>query len=139
MVNTNGSKSATTSGDTTIGYQHTAVKEEAREGGRYNRAVRGYCNVRLPNGERCFGISLCFYNGFTIRFNRVTYYCKILTMTTLYRILKPSFSTVHMFALVVIYLFAVCFVCYHDEYLGYQLASIVPFVYMRHHKRHDLS
>ena len=32
MVNTNGSTSATTSVDTTVGYQHTAVKVEAREG-----------------------------------------------------------------------------------------------------------
>ena len=31
--------------DTTVGYQHTAVKVEAREGGRYNRAVGGYFNV----------------------------------------------------------------------------------------------
>ena len=58
MRNTNGSKSGTTSVDTTIGYQHTAVKEEAREGGRYNRAVRGYCNVMLPNGKRCLGKSI---------------------------------------------------------------------------------
>ena len=62
MGNTNGSTSATTLVDTlvdtTIGYQHTAVKEEAREGGRYNRTVRGYCNVRLPNGNICLGRSL---------------------------------------------------------------------------------
>ena len=76
MGNTNGSTSATTLVDTTIGSQHTAVKEEAREGGRYTRAVRGYCNVRLPNGKRCFGTSLCFYNDITIRFNMITYYCK---------------------------------------------------------------
>ena len=74
--NTNGSTSSTTLVDTTIGSQHTAVKEEAREGGKYNRAVRGRCDVRLPNGKRCLGRSLCFYNGFTIRFNRITYYCK---------------------------------------------------------------
>ena len=76
MGNTNGSTWATTSVDSTIGYQHTAVKEEAREGGRYNRDVRGYFNVRLPGGKRCLGRSLCFCNGFTIRFNRITYYCK---------------------------------------------------------------
>ena len=50
MGNTNGSKPDTTSVDTTIGYQHTTVKEEYRQGGRYNRdvRVRGYCNVMLP-------------------------------------------------------------------------------------------
>ena len=36
MGNTNGSTSATVSVDTTIGYQHTTVKEEAMEGERYN-------------------------------------------------------------------------------------------------------
>ena len=76
MGNTNGSTSATTSVDTTIGSQHIAVKEEARERRRYNRAVRGYCNVRLPNGKICLSRFLCFYNGFNIRFNRITYYCK---------------------------------------------------------------
>ena len=59
-------------------------------------------------------------------------------MTTLYRILKPSFSTVEMFALVVLYLFDVCFFCYNDEYLGWQLATMTPFMPMRHYKRHDL-
>ena len=72
MENTNGSTSATTSVDNTIGYQCTTVKEEARDGGSYNRAVIGYCNVMLPNGKRCLNISLCFYNEFTIRFNRIT-------------------------------------------------------------------
>ena len=56
MGNTNGSTSATTSvNTTTIGSHHTAVKEEYRQGGRNNRAVRGYYNVRLPNGKRCLG------------------------------------------------------------------------------------
>ena len=72
MGNTNGSTSVTTSVDNTIGSQHTSVKEEARGGKSYNRTVRGYCNVSLPNVNRCIGISLYFYNGFTIRFNRMT-------------------------------------------------------------------
>ena len=46
MGNINGSTSDITSVDTTIGSKHTAVKEEAREGGRYNRAFRGCCNMR---------------------------------------------------------------------------------------------
>ena len=75
MGNNNGSISATTLVDTTIWYQHTDVQEEAREGGRYNRDIRGYFNVRLHNGNRCLRVSLCFYNGFTIRFNRITCYC----------------------------------------------------------------
>ena len=76
MGNTNGSTSATTLVDTTIGYQHTAVKGGSREKGRYNRSFRGYCNLRLPNKKICIDMSLCFYNGFTMRFNRITYYCK---------------------------------------------------------------
>ena len=74
MGNTNRSTSATTSVDTTFGYQHNAVKEEAKEVGMYNRAVRGYCNVRLPNRNIYFARYLCFLNCFTIRFNRITYY-----------------------------------------------------------------
>ena len=76
MGKNNGSISATTLVDTTIGSQHTAVKEEAREGGRYNRAVRGYCDVSLPNGNICLSRYICFYDGFIIRFKRITYYCK---------------------------------------------------------------
>ena len=58
MGNNNGSISATTLVDTTIWYQHIGVKEEAREVGRYNMDIRGYCNVRLHNGNRCLHISL---------------------------------------------------------------------------------
>ena len=35
--------------ESTIGYQHTDEKEGSKEGERYNRTVRGYCNGRLPN------------------------------------------------------------------------------------------
>ena len=45
------SSSACASVDSTIGSQHTAEKKGAREGGRYNRTTRGYCNGRLPNGN----------------------------------------------------------------------------------------
>ena len=44
---------AYTSATSTIGSQHTAEKEGAREGGRYNRTTGGYCKGRLPNGKRC--------------------------------------------------------------------------------------
>ena len=54
MGKTNGSTPAATSLDTPIESQHTDVKEEAIERGRYNRAVRGYFNVRLSNGKICF-------------------------------------------------------------------------------------
>ena len=55
--NTNGSTLSTNLVDTSIVYQHNPVKEEDREGGRYNRAVRGYCNFRLPNRNRCLSRS----------------------------------------------------------------------------------
>ena len=76
MGKNNGSISATTLVDTTIGSQHISGKEEAREGWRYNRDVRGYCNVGLPNGKRCLIRYLLFYNIFTIRSNRINNYCK---------------------------------------------------------------
>ena len=72
MGNTNGSTSDTTLVYIAIGSQYTTFKEEAREGRRYNMAVRGYCNVSLTHRKRFFGVSLCFYNVFTIRFNMIT-------------------------------------------------------------------
>ena len=60
MGKTNRSTSASTLVDTTIEYQHNTVKEEDIEGGRYNRAVRVYCNVRLPNVKRCLSRYLFF-------------------------------------------------------------------------------
>ena len=41
-----------------IVYQHFSKKEEAKQGGRYNRLTRGYCSGKLPNGNRCLQISL---------------------------------------------------------------------------------
>ena len=67
--------SASTLVASTIEYQHTALKEGAREGGRYNRTARGYCQGRLPNGKSCLKRTLLFCNGCT-RFNKKTYYCK---------------------------------------------------------------
>ena len=43
------SSSAETSVGYTIRYQHTSEKEVAKEGGIYNRTVRVYCNIKLPN------------------------------------------------------------------------------------------
>ena len=54
---------AYTSVTSTIGSQHTAEKEGAREGGRYNRTTIDYCNGGLPNGKRCIKRNLVFYNG----------------------------------------------------------------------------
>ena len=110
MRKTKGSTSATTSLDITIGYQRTAVKEEYIEEGRYNRAVRGYCNMRLPNGKRYLSRSLCLYNFFTMMFNRITYYCKKVGREYFALYLETLIHTVHMFDLVVFYLFAVCFI-----------------------------
>ena len=59
----------------TIGSQHTAKTEGAREGGRCNRTTRGYCSGRLPNGKRCLKRTLLFCNGCT-RFNKKTYFCQ---------------------------------------------------------------
>ena len=41
----------TTAPTTAIG--NTASKEVELEGGRYNRAARGYCHRMLRNGMRC--------------------------------------------------------------------------------------
>ena len=57
----------------TNGSQHTAEKEGDIEGGIYNRTTRGYCNVRLTNGQICLNMTLWFYNVYT-RFNKNTYY-----------------------------------------------------------------
>ena len=56
-----------------IGSQHTAEREEARERGRYNKLTRVYCSGRLPNGKRCLNRSLWFCKGCN-RFNKKTYY-----------------------------------------------------------------
>ena len=47
------SSTSYTSVTSTIGSQHTTEREEAREGGRYNRIFRGYCSGSLPNRKRC--------------------------------------------------------------------------------------
>ena len=109
LINTNGSASATTFVGATIGSQHTTVKEEVRQGGRYNRAVRGYFNASLPNGNICLGRSLCLYNGFTITFNRITYKCKLIGRDYFALHKKTSFATVHTFVLVIVYLFGFFF------------------------------
>ena len=59
----------------TIGSQHTSEKEEAREGGIYNRNNRGYFNGRLTNGKRFLNRTILFCNRHT-SFNRKTYYCQ---------------------------------------------------------------
>ena len=43
-----------------IGYQHMIKKEEAKQGGRYNRLTKGYCSGKLHNGNRCLHRSLYF-------------------------------------------------------------------------------
>ena len=100
MTLNSASSSAYTLVASTIGSQHTAEKEGAREGGRYNRAVRGYCNGRLPNGKSCLKRTLRFYNGCT-RFNKKTYHCKQVGCGCFASILTPSSITVDMFALAV--------------------------------------
>ena len=56
-----------------IGYQNIAEKEEAREGGRYNRLTRGYCPGRLTNGKRRLKRSLWFCKECN-SFNKQMYY-----------------------------------------------------------------
>ena len=63
-----------TSPTTTIG--HTASKEVELEGGRYNRAARGYCYRRLHNGNIFLKRSLWYCHDCSIWFRRKTYYCK---------------------------------------------------------------
>ena len=58
-----------------IGSQHTAEKEGAREGGRYNRTTGCYWNDRLPNGNRFLKRTHWFFNGCAM-FNKKTYYCQ---------------------------------------------------------------
>ena len=62
-----------------------------------------------------------------------------LAVTALQRILTPSFITFDIFALVVPYLFTVCFVHNNDDCLGQQLDAMMPAVPVRFYKRHDLS
>ena len=66
---------ASTLASSTIGSQHTSEKEGAKEGGRYNRAVRGYCNGKLHNGRIYLKRTLWFYN-FCAKFNNKAYYFK---------------------------------------------------------------
>ena len=58
-----------------IGSEHIAKKEEAKQGGRYNRLSRGYCSRKLPNGNRCLQRSLWFCKVFN-SFNKRVYYCQ---------------------------------------------------------------
>ena len=57
----------------TIGSQYTDEKEEAREGGIYNRITSDYCNLMLRNVNRCPKRTLWFCNSCS-RFNKKTYY-----------------------------------------------------------------
>ena len=58
-----------------IGSQHIAEKEEAKQGGRYNSLTRGYCSGKLPNGNICLQRSLWFCKIYH-RFNKKVYYCR---------------------------------------------------------------
>ena len=59
-----------------IGSQHIAQKEEAKQGGRYNRLTRCYCSGKLPNGKRCLQIRLWFCKGCNGFNNKRVYYCQ---------------------------------------------------------------
>ena len=61
------------------------------------------------------------------------------SVTDLHHIMNPLLLTVDMFALIVVFMFSVLMVCYKDDCLGYQISAMMPFMVMRHHKRHDLS
>ena len=63
-----------TTNTTAIAY--TTSMEVEMAGGMYNRAVRGYCNRRLLNGKRCLKRILWYWNGWSIWFERKTYYYK---------------------------------------------------------------
>ena len=52
--------SASTLVASTIGYQNTAIKEGAREGGRYNSTARSYCQLSFYNGNICLKRTLWF-------------------------------------------------------------------------------
>ena len=60
--------------DPTTAIGHTASKEVKLEGGRYNRADRGYYNRRLPNGKICLTRSLWYCHDCSVRFRRRNYY-----------------------------------------------------------------
>ena len=111
--------------------QCNTVKEEARYGGRYNRAVRGYCNVRLPNGTICLSKSLCLYNGLTIRFNRITYYCKQICHDYFAFHLETLIFHHSIFFSYRPLLFSICFVCYNSECLGQHISDMMRFIPMR--------
>ena len=62
-----------------------------------------------------------------------------ISVTDLHRIMTPSFISLDIFSFVITYLFAVLFFHNNDGLIGHQLAAMMPFVPMSHHKRHDLS
>ena len=61
-----------------------------------------------------------------------------VVVNALQRITTPSFITLDMFALVVLYLFAVLFVRNNDDCLVYKISTMMPFVPIRLYKRYDL-
>ena len=58
-----------------IGSEHIAKEEEAKQGGRYNRLTIGYCSGKLPNGKICLQRIIWFCKGCN-RFNKKVYYCQ---------------------------------------------------------------
>ena len=59
------SSPASTLAASNFGSHHNDEKEGAKEGGRYNMIVRGYCNRMPPNLSRFHNITLWFFNGCT--------------------------------------------------------------------------
>ena len=62
--------------DPTTDIDHADSKGFQLDRGRYNRAARGYCHIRLPNGSRCLNRSLWYLHDSFIQFGRSNYYCK---------------------------------------------------------------
>ena len=63
-----------TATNTAIG--HTSPEEVEKQGGRYNRVARGYCNRSSPNGKIFMNRILWYCNYCLIWFGMRTYYCK---------------------------------------------------------------
>ena len=121
-----------------IGYQHTSVKEGYVEEVRYNSNSIGSFQVKLPNINICLNRTLWFFNVCT-RFNIKTHFCKTLFHDWFVTHID---SLVHHRWYLCSYrsmFFAVLFIHNNYDCLGQNIASMIPIIPVRHYKIHYLS
>ena len=86
----------TSASSISIGSQHIAEKEEAKQGGRYNRLTRDCCSRKLPNGNRCSREAFGFARDVIGSISRCTIVDKFV-VNILKCIMTPSFVSLDMF------------------------------------------